>query len=55
MTYLRHNYLIYFILVGWSEALLSGMGTMLMVAYKPEWLATFSDKLYLRSKDTPRD
>ncbi len=49
MAYLRHNYLIYFILIGWSEALLSGMGTMLMVAYKPEWLSTFSDKLYLKN------
>ncbi|MCX7626968.1 MAG: energy-coupling factor ABC transporter permease [Methylophilaceae bacterium] len=50
LEYLRDNYLPYFILMGWSEALLTGMAVTLMVAYRPEWLVTFSDKLYLKGK-----
>lgn len=45
--YLQNNYLIYYILMGWMEAMLTGMAATLMVVYKPEWLATFNDKLYL--------
>jgi len=45
--YLQSNYLVYYILMGWSEAMLTGMAATLMVVYKPEWLATFNDKLYL--------
>jgi uncharacterized membrane protein len=50
LDFLRNNYLTYFILMGWPEALLTGMSAMLMVAYKPRWLATFSDDLYLYNK-----
>lgn len=48
--YLGSNYLPYFILMGWSEALLTGMATTLMVVYRPEWLATFNDRQYLKGK-----
>ena len=35
-------------LVAWGDAFLTGLFTAIMVAYKPDWLATWSDKLYLR-------
>jgi uncharacterized membrane protein len=35
-------------LVAWGDAFLTGMFTAILVAYKPEWLATWSDQLYLR-------
>jgi len=50
LEYLGDNYLPYFILMGWSEAMLTGMAVALMVAYRPEWLATFNDKLYIKGK-----
>jgi uncharacterized membrane protein len=50
LAYLGSNYLAYFILMGWSEALLSGMAVTMMVAFRPEWLVTFSDRRYLNIK-----
>jgi uncharacterized membrane protein len=35
-------------LVAWGDAFLTGLFTAIMVAFKPEWLATWSDKLYLK-------
>jgi uncharacterized membrane protein len=37
-------------LVAWGDAFLTGLFTSILVAYKPDWLATWSDRLYL----TPR-
>lgn len=34
-------------LMAWSDGLLTGMLTAVFVAFKPEWLATWSDHLYL--------
>jgi uncharacterized membrane protein len=34
-------------LVAWGEALLTGMLTAIFVAYRPEWLLTWSDRRYL--------
>lgn len=48
--YLVRNYLPYFILMAWSEALLTGMAVTLMTAFRPAWLATFSDVRYLKTK-----
>jgi len=45
--YLYSNYLIYYILMGWSEAFLTGMAATLMVVYRPSWMCTFDDKRYL--------
>lgn len=50
LEYLSHDYLPYFILMGWSEAMLTGMAVTLMVAYRPHWLITFSDRLYIKGK-----
>lgn len=49
-NYLFSNYLPYFILIAWSEAFLTGMAVTLMTAFRPHWLATFSDKRYLKTK-----
>lgn len=37
-------------LIAWGDAFLTGLTTAILVAYKPEWLATWSDRLYLRPK-----
>ncbi|WP_334108768.1 energy-coupling factor ABC transporter permease [Methylobacillus sp.] len=50
LDYLIGSYLPYFILIAWSEALLTGMAVTLMTAFRPRWLATFSDKRYLDTK-----
>jgi len=36
-------------LMAWGDAFITGMLTAIFVAFKPHWLATWSDKLYLRS------
>jgi uncharacterized membrane protein len=48
--YLLHEYLPYFVLLGWSEAMLSGMVMSLMVAYRPAWVSTFDDVRYIHNK-----
>ena len=35
-------------LMAWGDATLTGMLCAIFVAFKPEWLATWSDRLYLR-------
>ncbi|HOE42319.1 MAG TPA: hypothetical protein PLB25_11920 [Rhodoferax sp.] len=35
-------------LIAWGDAFLTGLFTAIMVAYKPEWLATWSDRLYFK-------
>jgi len=35
-------------LVAWGDAFVTGMFTAIMVAYQPDWLATWSDRLYLK-------
>ena len=46
--YLRSEYLPFYILMAWSEALLTGMAVTLMAVYRPDWLVTFDDKRYLK-------
>lgn len=36
-------------LMAWGDAFVTGMLTAIFVAFKPHWLATWSDKLYLKS------
>lgn len=48
--YLSGEYLPYFLLLGFSEAWLSGMVMTLFVVYRPAWVATFEDKRYLADK-----
>lgn len=35
------------ILAAFGEAFLTGMATSILVAFRPEWLATYTDRLYL--------
>lgn len=34
-------------LTGWGDAVLTGMITAIFVAFRPRWLATYADRLYL--------
>lgn len=36
-------------LMAWGDAITTGMLTAIFVAYRPEWLATWSDPLYLKN------
>lgn len=49
-AYLMHDYLPYYILLAWSEAMLTGMAVTLMTAFRPQWLCTFDDVRYLGRK-----
>lgn len=48
--YLGAQFLPYFILMAWSEAMLSGMAMTLIVVYRPAWVVTFNDERYLKGK-----
>lgn len=48
--YLFSEYLPYFLLLGFSEAWLSGMMMTLFVVYRPNWVVTFDDSRYLSGK-----
>lgn len=48
--YLLGNYLPYYLLMAWSEAMTTGMIMTVLVAYKPHWVATFDDKHYIDRK-----
>ncbi|WP_230411781.1 energy-coupling factor ABC transporter permease [Denitromonas iodatirespirans] len=50
MDFLSANYLPYCLLLGFSEAWLSGAVITVMVIYRPEWVASFDDRLYLKNK-----
>ncbi|HJW25442.1 MAG TPA: energy-coupling factor ABC transporter permease [Rhodocyclaceae bacterium] len=50
LEYLVEEYLPYFLLLGFSEAWLSGMAMTLFVIYRPHWVATFDDARYLANK-----
>lgn len=52
-AYLLQEYLPFYLLMAWSEAFLSGMLVTVMVVWKPEWVATFSDSVYLHKRDPP--
>lgn len=47
-AYLKSEYLPFYMLLAWSEALLTGMAVTLMAAYRPQWLVTFDDQRYLK-------
>jgi len=48
--YLANGYLPFFLLLGFSEAWLSGALITLFVVYRPEWVVTFDDRRYLLNK-----
>lgn len=40
-------------LIAWGDAFMTGMVTAICVAFKPHWLATWSDALYITSPPAP--
>lgn len=44
VSHLRHEYLPYFLLLSWPEALLTGMALTLMVVFRPNWVATYYEE-----------
>lgn len=44
--YLYHDYLPYFLLLSGPEALITGMVLTLMVVFRPQWVASFDDRVY---------
>ena len=38
-------------LLAWGDGFITGMLTAIFVAYRPQWLATWSDRLYLQKKN----
>lgn len=50
LDYLLAEYLPYFVLLGFSEAWLSGLVITLFVIYRPGWVASFDDTRYLSGK-----
>lgn len=40
-------------LIGWGEAVLTGMLASIFVAFRPQWLLTWSDKRYLPRRNPP--
>lgn len=41
-------------LIAWGDAVLTGMLCAVFVAFRPEWLATYSDRRYLPPRQPPR-
>ncbi|HUW28881.1 MAG TPA: energy-coupling factor ABC transporter permease [Sulfuriferula sp.] len=50
LDYLLGNYLPYYLLMAWSEAMTTGMIMTVLVAYKPHWVATFDDNSYIKNR-----
>ena len=50
LGYLLEEYLPYYLLMAWGEAFVTGMLVTMMVVWKPEWVATFDDRRYLKGK-----
>lgn len=48
--YLFSEYFPYFLLLAFAEAWLSGMMMTLFVVYRPQWVASFDDSVYLTRK-----
>ncbi len=48
--FLLNEYLPFFLLLGFSEAWISGAVITLLVVYRPEWVAAFDDRRYLLDK-----
>jgi uncharacterized membrane protein len=48
--FLLNEYLPFFLLLGFSEAWISGAVITLLVVYRPDWVAAFDDRRYLLDK-----
>lgn len=52
-TYLFDDYLPYYLLLGFSEAWISGMVLTLMLVYRPAWVITYDESLYCMDRVGP--
>lgn len=52
-VYLFEEYLPYYLLLGFSEAWISGMVLTLMLVYRPAWVSTFDESIYTMDKASP--
>lgn len=50
LEWLGYQYLAFFPLIFFSEAVLNGMVTTMLVALRPHWIKSFDDKLYIDGK-----
>lgn len=50
VKHLLEQYLPYYILMAWSEAMATGMIMTLMVVFRPKWVSTFDDSRYIQNK-----
>lgn len=50
LTFLANDYFPYLLLLGFSEAWISGAVITLMVVYRPDWVVAFDDRRYLIDK-----
>lgn len=50
VSFLASDYLPYLMLLGFSEAWLSGAAITVLVVYRPDWVAAFDDRRYLIDK-----
>jgi len=48
---LNQNYLPFLLLLALPEGTLNGISMTVMVVFKPAWVATFSDRMYLAKRD----
>jgi uncharacterized membrane protein len=40
----------FYFLMGWPEAFMTGLNLTLLVVWRPEWVNSFNDKIYLQKK-----
>jgi len=45
--YLWSEYLLWFVLMSWAEAFVTGGWLTFAVVYRPNWVATFDERRYL--------
>lgn len=49
MDYLMYNYLVYYLLLLFPEAFITGMLMTIFVLFTPQWVSTFDDNRYLKN------
>jgi uncharacterized membrane protein len=49
------DFLAYRLLLCWGESMLTGMLMAIFVVYRPLWVSTFRDDIYLRKSSTQQD
>jgi uncharacterized membrane protein len=50
IDYLLEHYLVFYVLMLFPEAFITGALMTILVAYRPQWVSSFSDERYLKNK-----